>query len=198
MTRFDPTKMNLASQPFRRERAANIGLAAICAAMACCLLVLTGLILHERAQASELRSAIASSRANLENVERQQARFAGILGRPANANVFSTTVFLNEVIARRAVSWTQAFKDLGTVLPNDMKLLAIRLPQVGVTDESGTNRVELTMDVGSTQPDAVIALLKRLSASSSFGAPRVVSQAPPGRNDPLYRYRVTVAYAQKF
>ncbi|MGH9582172.1 MAG: hypothetical protein ACRD4O_04470, partial [Bryobacteraceae bacterium] len=114
MTPLDPTKLNLASRPFRRERAANMGLAAVCAALVCCLLALTAVILHARAQASQLRNSIAASRAQLESVERQQARFAGILGRPANEDVFSTTVFLNEVIARRAVSWTQAFKDLGT------------------------------------------------------------------------------------
>ncbi|MGH9583681.1 MAG: hypothetical protein ACRD4O_12160, partial [Bryobacteraceae bacterium] len=65
-------------------------------------------------------------------------------------------------------------------------------------DGSGTDHVQLTMDVGAQQPEAVIGLLKNLSASSSFGAPRVVSQTPPGQNDPLYRYRLTVAYAQKF
>lgn len=192
------TKINLASQPFRRERAANAGLAAVCVALLCSLIALTVVILHARAQAAQLRQAIAGSEANLERVQRQQARFAGILRRPANADVFSTTAFLNEVIARRAVSWTQAFKDLGTVLPDDMKLLAIRLPQVGVADGNGTNRVELTMDVGTQRPEAVIEFLKRLSASPFFGAPQVVSQTPPGQNDPLYRYRLTVAYAQKF
>lgn len=198
MNRLDPTRINLASQPFRRERAVNMGLAAICAALVCCLLALTAFILHARAEAAELRQAIAVSRANLGSVQRQQARFTGILARPANENVLSTTVFLNQVIARRAVSWTQAFKDLATVLPNDMKLLAIRLPQVGATDASGANRVQLTMDVGTQKPAAVIEFLKRLSASPSFGAPQVVSQTPPGQNDPLYRYRLTVAYAQKF
>lgn len=198
MSRIDPTKINLASQPFRRERAANAGLAAICAALVCCLILLTAIIFHARAQAAELRQAIAASRSNLNIVQRQHARFAGVLRRPANADVFSTTVFLNQVIARRALSWTQAFKDLATVLPNDMKLLAIRLPQVGTADANGANRVQLTMDVGAQRPDAVIGFLKRLSASPSFGAPQVVSQAPPGQNDPLYRYRLTVAYAQKF
>jgi type IV pilus assembly protein PilN len=198
MKPLDSRTINLASHPFRRERATNVGLAAICAGLFCCLLVLTALILRSRAQASQLRGSIISGQTRLEQVQRQQARFANVLSKPANEDVFSTTVFLNEVIARRAVSWTQAFKDLGTILPNDMKLLAIRLPQVGGADAGGTNRVELTMDVGAERPDAVIGLLKRISASNLFGAPRVVSQTPPNQNDPLYRYRMTVAYAQKF
>jgi hypothetical protein len=51
--------------------------------------------------------------------------------------------------------------------------------------------------VGTDRPDAVIQLLKRLQESSLFGAASVVNQQPPTQNDPLYRYRVTVAYAQK-
>jgi len=39
--------------------------------------------------------------------------------------------------------------------------------------------------------------LKRLEASSLFGAASVVSQQPPTQNDPLYKYRVTVNYAQQ-
>jgi hypothetical protein len=198
MTSLHPPLINLASQPFRRERATRIGLAVLCAALFCSLLVLTSLIIRARGQASHLRSAIAAQRVELQRVEAQQNRFSAVLGRPQNESVFATTVFLNEIIARRAVSWTKAFKDLQRVLPEDTKLLQVRLPQVGVADASGTDRVELTMDVGAERPDAIIGLLKRLAASSSFGPPRVMSQAPPTQNDPLYRYRLTVAYAQNF
>jgi Tfp pilus assembly protein PilN len=198
MRPLQPTMINLASQPFRRERARNLLLAGICGLLFCSLVALSMLILRSRAEASQLRSAIAASRAQLERAHYQQAQFAGVLARPENEDVFSKTVFLNEVIARRAVSWTRVFQDLETVLPENVKLLAIRLPQVGPEDRSGTNRVELTMDVGAETPDAVIGLLKRLSASDLFGPPKVMSQTPPGQNDPLYRYRVMVGYAQKF
>jgi type IV pilus assembly protein PilN len=53
------------------------------------------------------------------------------------------------------------------------------------------------MFVGSTQPEAVIGLLKNLQKSSRFGAASLVSQIPPTQNDPLYKYRLTVPYDQK-
>jgi hypothetical protein len=190
-------EINLASQPFRRERAYTAIIAGVCVALICSLLVLTGLILRERAQAADLRTVIGAQNTRLHILQRQQAQFSGVLAKPENADVFSTNVFLNELIARRGVSWTRVFSDLGTVLPQNMRLLAIRLPQVGMEDATGTNRIQLDMIIASERSDAVIGLLKNLEGSRLFGAASVVTQTPPSQNDPYYKYRVTVAYAQK-
>ena len=189
--------LNLASQPFRRERAQNAVYAFICLGLACSLLVLVGLILHERASASSLRREINEERAQLRRLQREQAQFASVLGKPENADVFARSVFLNQLIARRAVSWSHVFKDLETVMPANMRLLSVRLPQVPTEDAGGVDHVQLDMVVGTDRPDAVIQLLKRLQGSTLFGAATVVNQQPPTQNDPLYRYRVTVGYAQK-
>jgi hypothetical protein len=194
---ISPIEINLASQPFRRERAQTAVIAATCVLLSCSLLLLISLILHERSQAADLRSAISAQNVKLAVLQRQQAQFSAVLSKPENADVFATNVFLNELIARRGVSWTRVFSDLGTVLPTNMKLLAIRLPQVGVEDASGTNRVQLDMLVASERSDAVIGLLKNLEQSRLFGSATVVTQTPPTQNDRFYKYRVTVAYAQK-
>ena len=197
MTTTSRPLINLASEPFRRERAQKAVLASICLALACSFLVLVGLILHGRSQASDIRRQIDQQQAQLRRLQREQTQFSTILGRPDNADVFARSVFLNQLIARRAISWTHVFKDLETVMPSDMRLEAVRLPQIATEDIGGVDHVELDMVVGTRRPDAVIALLKRLEESALFGAAAVVNQQPPTQNDPLYRYRVTVAYAQK-
>ena len=197
MSTFSVTAINLASQPFRRERAQNAAFALICAGLTFSLLVLLSLILHARAQAADLRRVIEGENRQLHAIEREQAQFSTVLARPENADVFARSVFLNEIIARRGVSWTRVFQDLDTVMPGNVRLMGIRLPQVAAQDEGGMNRVQLDMVVGTDRPDAVIELLKRLQQSSLFGPAQVMVQQPPTQNDPLYKYRVTVAYAQK-
>ncbi len=197
MIKNTTSEINLASKPFRRERAENALLAGICLLLTCSLLVLVSLFLHARARAGDLRKQIDAETATLRSLQKEQNKYSSILRRPENADVFSQSVFLNELIARRGVSWTRVFKDLGTVLPTNMRLLAIRLPQIPQEDASGTNRVQLDMVVGSERPEAVITLLKKLQESSLFGAAAVITQAPPTQNDPFYKYRVTVPYAQK-
>ena len=197
MSPFSNVTANIASEPFRRERAQNAALALICAGLAFSLLVLISLILHARAQAADLRRVIAGENVELQRLERDERQFSAVLAKPQNADVFSRSVFLNEIIARRAVSWTFVFKDVETVLPSNVRLVGIRLPQVSAEDAGGANRVQLDMMVGTDRPDAVIELLKRLQQSSLFGPAQVMMQQPPTQNDPLYKYRVTVSYAQK-
>ena len=197
MTPLSPASINLASDPFRRERARNAILAAIAAGLLCTLVILTVFILHSRAQAADLRRQIAAERAQLQSLQARQSGYSAVLAKPGNADVFARNVFLNELIARRAVSWTLVFRDLERTLPANMRLVGIRLPQVAGEDVNGTNRVQLDMIVATDRPDSVIDLLKRLERSDLFGAAQVINQQPPTQNEPQYRYRVTVAYAQK-
>ena len=189
-------QINLASQPFQAERAQTALLAGACAVLLVSLVVLGGLILHARSEAFGLRRQLDAESAALKKLQRDQARFSAVLSKPQNADVFATSVFLNEVIARRGLSWTRVFKDLETVIPPNMRLLGVRLPQTAADEGTGTNRVQLDMNVGTMQPDALIGLLKRLEQSKLFGPASMVNQTPPTQNDPLYKYRVTVSYAQ--
>lgn len=197
MNTFSASTLNLASQPFRRERAQNAGYALICALLACSLAVLLILILHARSAAADLRRVIAAENRELARYQREESQFSTVLAKPENADVFSTSVFLNELIARRAVSWTRVFGDLETVMPANMRLMGIRLPQIPTEDAAGVSHLQLDMIVGAERPDVLIDFLKKLQASSLFGAASVVTQQPPTQNDPLYKYRVTVGYAQK-
>ncbi len=197
MIAFSPSVINIASQPFRRERAQNAMLVGVGAALACSLLILVSFIVRSRGQASDLRKIIHSEQAQLTALQHSQSAYQTVLGKPGNEDVFSESVLLNELIARRAVSWTRVFEDLGTVLPANMRLLSIRLPLVAAENGTGRNRVQLDMWVGTEQPASVIGLLKQLENSKLFGDASVMTQAPPTPNDPLYKYRLTVPYAQQ-
>ena len=52
------------------------------------------------------------------------------------------------------------------------------------------------MNVGSESPEPIIDLLKALETSPLFGSAYLHNSQPPSQADPLYRYRVSVNYAQ--
>ncbi|MGA7414346.1 MAG: hypothetical protein WBW33_28005 [Bryobacteraceae bacterium] len=190
--------INLASEPFRRERARNAALVAACSVLSILLITLVSLVFHERGRAAKLRKEIEVQRVELAKYQREQGRFRGILGKPENADVFSESAFLNQLIARRAVSWTMVFDDLQTVLPYNVRLVSVRLPQVAAGDDPASNHIQLDMFVGAEKQEAVIELLQRLEQSPSFGSAALVSQQPPAQNEPYFRFRVSVPYVQKF
>lgn len=197
MNQLDTLELNLATHPFRRERAQMTG-ALLAGALLLGLLVVLGMmILHSRAAVADLRLKIAADTQRLQALQLQQSRFGAVLSKPENAEVFSNSVFLNQLIARRGLSWSRIFSDMEVVLPKNVKLLAVRLPQVADQDANGVNHVQLDMVVGTLQEEAFVILLKRLEEASNFGATSVVTRATPTQNDPYYKFRLTVAYAQK-
>lgn len=184
--------INLSSEPFRKDRPILIA-SGICAALLAVLLsVLVFLFVSERGRARETRLAVERLNARLRTVSSEEVKFDSFLREPQNAVVLERSVLLNTLIERKSISWTKIFSDLEQVMPYNVSLISVRLPQI-----NSRNEVLLDMVVGAKEPPAVFGLFKRLEESPLFGPVEVHSSLPPSQNEPLYRYRLTVNYAQK-
>lgn len=182
--------INLASQPFRRDRAFLVASGVV----AILLIVLLGFLLTlntvESGQVAQTRRAIARLQSQMRTVSAEQARQDATLRKPENAEVLERSLFLNALLYRKGISWTRIFADLEKVVPYNVRIMAIRPSVVG------PNQVVLDMTIGSEMPGPVIELLKNLESSPRFGAVYSHSLLPPTQTDKLYRCRVSVNYAQ--
>lgn len=184
--------INLSSEPFRKDRPMLVA-SGVCAVLLIGLLAALGfLIVNERARARDARVAVERLRTELKTAASDQARLDEVLRRPANAEVLQLSQMLNALIERKSISWTRIFADLESVMPYDVRLISVRLPAI-----NSRNEVLLDMVVGAKDPGAVIGFFKKLEGSPLFGPIEGHSSLPPSQNEPLYRYRVTVNYAQK-
>jgi len=183
--------INLASQPFRRDRAVLVASGALGVLLTVLLVFLVSLNTLESGQVAQTRKEIARLESRSRAVSAQQARQDAILRQPENAEVLERSLFLNALLYRKGISWTRIFGDLEKVVPYNVRITAIR-PSV-----IGQNQVSLDMTVGSETPLAVIDLLKNLENSPSFGAVYSHNTLPPTQTDKLYRCRVSVNYVQK-
>jgi type IV pilus assembly protein PilN len=183
--------INLASQPFRRDRAMLAGSIALSLILVGTLGALISLILADRALLADVRSDVDSLNRQIRAATAEQGRLDGVLRRPENAEVLERSVFLNALLYRKGISWTRIFADLEKTVPWNVKVLAIR-PSV-----NSQNQVLLDMTVGADSPEPVIQLYRALEESPLFGSVVEHSSLPPTQSDPLYRYRMTVIYAQK-
>ena len=184
--------INLASDPFRRNRPMLVASAACAVAL---LLLLAGqifLILGARSSAKDVRVSVQKLDQRLRSINAEQARLEQTLRRPENASVLESSVLLNALVQRKSISWTKIFVDLERVMPDNVRLIQIRLPQITTQQE-----VLLDMIVGSQEVGPVLEFLNRLKASPLFGPVIMHSSAPPSQNQPLYQYRFSVNYVQK-
>jgi hypothetical protein len=184
--------INLATEPFRKDRPILVA-SGVCALLMMGLLaMLVMLIVGERERAKEARIAVGRLNAQIRTVTAEEVKFDTFLRQPANAEVLERSLLLNQLLERKSISWTKIFTDLESVLPPTVKLISVRLPQI-----NSQNEVLLDMVVGAKEPESFIGFLKKLEESPLFGALQGHSSLPPSQNEPLYRYRVTVNYAQK-
>jgi len=183
--------INLASQPFRPDRPVLVGSFAVGVLLVGSLGLLISLILVDRGQQADARLDVAQLNRSIRQVSAEQATLDAVLRRPENAEVLERTVFLNELLYRKGISWTKIFADLGQTLPPTVLIKTIR-PFV-----NKQNKVTVEMTVGAETPAAVIEFLKALEASPLFESVSAPSSLAPSQAEPLYRARLTVNYAQK-
>jgi Tfp pilus assembly protein PilN len=184
-------QINLASEPFRKDRAMFAGSVAVCVVMLGSLAFLIWLAVTEHGLMADTRAEVARMESQLNQVQAETARLEAAMRRPDNAEALERSLFLNGLLARKGISWTKIFGDLESVMPHNVRLVSIR-PQV-----TPQNQIVLEMVVGAQSPEPVIELLRQLEASALFGSTMVYTGLPPSQTDPLYRYRISVNYAQK-
>jgi len=184
--------INLASEPFRRDRPMLVASAAVGIALVALLGIQVSTIVTKRKESVQIQHTIDRLNAQVQTISREQSKLNSTLGLAENADALQHSLFLNQVIERKAISWTKIFADLEKVMPYNVRLVSVRLPGV-----DSNNNVLLDMQVGAKEVPPVIELVKRLEASPLFGKTDVQSSAPPSQTDPYFRYHVTVSYAQK-
>jgi hypothetical protein len=184
--------INLASDPFRRDRPKMLATGFGAGLLGVMLIFFLYEIAADRSRLGDTREEVLRLNQEMATISTEQGRLDATLRQPANASILERSLLLNTLVERKSVSWTRIFADLEAVMPPSVRLIQVRLPQI-----DSRNQVLLDMVVGSQSPEPVITFLKQLQASPRFGPATVHNSAPPTDNEPLYRYRVSVNYAQK-
>jgi type IV pilus assembly protein PilN len=184
--------VNLATEPFRRNRPIVVGAAALSAVLVLALVMQIFIIMSERNQAADTRLLLDRLNRQMRTAATQQQKMDATLGQPANAEVLERSLFLNVLIQHKAISWTKMFADLEKVLPPKVRLVTVRLPQV-----DSQSHVWLDMTVASTEIGPVLDLVRRLESSPQFSDTQMMTTLPPSQTEPFIRCRMSVSYAQK-
>jgi type IV pilus assembly protein PilN len=184
--------INLASEPFRRDRPVLIGSALVALLMAVSLATLVFLAMTDRGLMDRDRRVQSQLDRELMRVAADQRKVDAEVRKDENSEVLERSVLINELLLRKGISWTRIFADLEKTLPPNARITQIK-PQV-----DNNNKIVLEMTVASETPEPLTTFLTKLEGSDVFAAPNVTVTQAPTQTDPLYRYRMTVNYVQKF
>lgn len=183
--------INLASQPFRRDRAMVVASSLVAVLLVATLGVLINLALEDNKQLADVRHEVAALKEQVRKASDQQAQLNTVIRKPENETVLERSVFINTLLLRKGISWDQIFTDLEKTIPYNVKLVRIR-PTV---DDQG--RVTLDMILAAESSGPAVGALKAFQENPLFGAVEWKTITPPSQTEPLYRLALNVTYAQK-
>ena len=162
--------INLASQPYEDARQFWMRWGAAVGAVGVLTLVLLTLDVTGWINARRDRAAIAEKRAMIADRDQLRANAERILNLPENRSTRDQSQFLNELIERKAFSWTRVLENLEKVMPPRVHLMSIN-PQL---DED--NQLGLKMTVGGDSRDRAIELARRMEESRRFSQTNIISE----------------------
>jgi type IV pilus assembly protein PilN len=161
--------INLASQPYEDARQFWMRWGTAVGAAGLLTLVLLTLDVTGWVNARRDRAAIAEKHAMIADRDRLRANAERILNLPENRSTRDQSQFLNELIERKAFSWTRVLENLEKVMPPHVHLESIS-PQL---DED--NQLGLKMTVAGDSRDRALELARRMEESRRFAQTQVLT-----------------------
>lgn len=162
--------VNLASRPYEDTRQFWLRWGTGVALVA----IVTLALLSETAvgwyYARQDRQMIAKIRAQIASRDQERSLAQAFLDKPENRSVRDRSQFLNELIERKAFSWTQIFEELERVMPKNLHVVSIH-PEL---DEN--NELEIKLVVAGESADRAIELVRHMEQSPRFRQPQITSQ----------------------
>ena len=164
-------EINLASRPYEDARQFWMRWGTAVGVIGVLTLVLLILDVTGWVHARRDRKVIAEKRALIAERDTTRAQAVEFLNRPENRTTRDESQFLNQLIERKAFSWTRVLESLEKVMPPRLHVVSIS-PQL---DED--NQLALKMIVAGDSRDRAIELAKRMEDSRRFAQTVILREA---------------------
>ncbi len=113
------------------------------------------------------RKKLSDLRAQIAQREQEQATAEALLNRPENRVMREKSQYLNDLIVRKAFSWTQAIETLERLMPPKIHLVSIA-PEL-----NEDNQLAIKMVVAGDSSDRAFELVRKMEGSKHFRETRI-------------------------
>jgi type IV pilus assembly protein PilN len=182
--------INLATRPYEdaREFWKRWGLGLVIASVV--TLALLALTISGWYNARQDRKRLADLREQIAKLDQERLTAEAMLNRPENRSMREKSQYLNELIARKSFSWTQAIEGFERVMPPKLHLVSIE-PRL-----NEENQLAMKMVVAGDSAERAIELMRRMEESKHFRDTQIDNQGTilsPGSTDTV-QFTITALY----
>lgn len=162
--------INLASQPYQDARQFWMRWGTAVGSVGLLTLILLALDVSGWTSAHRDRMAMSQLRTQIADRDRLRTEAEKILNLPQNRTTRDESQFLNQLIERKAFSWTRVLENLEKVMPPRLHVVSIS-PQL-----SDGNELALKMSVAGDSRDRAVELERRMEESRRFAQTQITRE----------------------
>jgi hypothetical protein len=154
--------INLASQPYQDlNRFLRKWVPAVAVfVIASCALVAWAWVRYSEGR--EINGRINVTREQIHRLDVQRETATNMLAEPANKGTADTSRFINQLIAKKAFSWTRVFMQLEQIMPDRLHVVSLA-PEL-----NKANQLQMTIHVAGDSREQAVELVRRIEKSPSF------------------------------
>jgi type IV pilus assembly protein PilN len=166
--------INLATNPYEAAREFRRRMGLLVAALAVLAVGLLGYIVHQRSQTRDVDQKIAAAKQEIASLDAEKAQAQAILNQPQNREVADQSQFLNQLFARKALSWTRVFTEMERLMPANIHVVSMK------PEFDRENQLVLHVVVTTSARDKAVELVKQMEKSRHFRSPQVEAENTTG------------------
>jgi type IV pilus assembly protein PilN len=185
--------INLASNPYEAAREYARRMTMFLAALVLVTVGLVGYILHQRGTTRDVDQQISQTRQEIASLDDEKAQAQAILNQPQNREVADQSAFLNNLFARKALSWTRVFAQMEKLMPANIHVVSMK------PEFNRENQLVLHVVVATPSREKAVELVKRMEESPHFRSPQVVAEnalgeGPAGPGGGNIQFEIAAVY----
>ena len=166
--------INLASNPYEAAREFTRRLGLLVAALAVLTLGLLGYIVYQRKHTRDIDRQITAAKQEIASLDAEKAKAQAILSQPQNRDVADQSQFLNNLFARKALSWTRVFTEMEKLMPANIHVVSMK------PEFNRENQLVLHVVVATSAREKAVELVRQMEKSPHFRTAQVEAENTTG------------------
>jgi type IV pilus assembly protein PilN len=163
--------INLASQPYEAGRQYRRRIGAVVAALALIAVLLVGYIVYQRIHSRTINQQLSEVRQEINGLNQEESQARAILNKPENRDVADQSAFLNQLFARKALSWTRVFAEMERIVPPDLHVVSMK------PEYNKANDLVLHVMVATGSRGRAVELVRSMEKSNHFRQAEIVAES---------------------
>lgn len=163
--------INLASQPYEVAQAYRRRMTRIIAALGLIAALLVGYIVYQRRHSRGINQQLAATQQQIHSLETEEAQARAILNKPANRVIADQSDFLNQLFARKSLSWTRIFTEMEKMVPAGLHVVSMKPEYTKAGD------LVVHVVVATDSRDRAVEMVRHMETSSHLRQAQIVAES---------------------